>query len=91
MAVFRNDIAIQRYLGWANRITPSSDFETGGHFAAMETPDLLAGGILAFFRTVRQHADPEANAGADHSKQVAELKRYRWKDDSYQPADHGVR
>jgi pimeloyl-ACP methyl ester carboxylesterase len=30
-----------------------SDFETGGHFAALETPDLLTGDIRAFFRTLR--------------------------------------
>ena len=30
-----------------------SEFERGGHFAAMETPDLLVGDIRAFFRTLR--------------------------------------
>jgi epoxide hydrolase len=30
-----------------------SDFERGGHFAAMEAPDLLVGDIRAFFRALR--------------------------------------
>jgi len=27
-----------------------NDVETGGHFAAMETPELLVGDVVAFFR-----------------------------------------
>jgi pimeloyl-ACP methyl ester carboxylesterase len=30
-----------------------SEFERGGHFAAMETPDLLVGDLRKFFRTLR--------------------------------------
>jgi hypothetical protein len=30
-----------------------SEFERGGHFAAMEVPELLVGDIRAFFRSVR--------------------------------------
>ena len=30
-----------------------SEFERGGHFAAMETPDLLVGDVRAFFRALR--------------------------------------
>ncbi len=30
-----------------------SEFERGGHFAAMETPDLLVGDVRAFFRRLR--------------------------------------
>jgi epoxide hydrolase len=30
-----------------------TEFETGGHVAAMEAPALLTGDIRAFFRTVR--------------------------------------
>ena len=29
-----------------------TDFETGGHFAALETPDLLVQDIRAFFATM---------------------------------------
>ena len=37
----------------ANTITHWSDFDTGGHFAAMEAPDLFVGDVREFFRTVR--------------------------------------
>jgi pimeloyl-ACP methyl ester carboxylesterase len=30
-----------------------SEFDSGGHFAAMETPDLLVGDVCKFFRTLR--------------------------------------
>ena len=30
-----------------------SDFDTGGHFPAMEAPDLLVDDIRAFFRPLR--------------------------------------
>ena len=30
-----------------------SEFERGGHFPAMEVPDLLAGDLRAFFRAYR--------------------------------------
>ena len=53
VAVFRNEVAIRRYGEQSNAIAWWSDFDTGGHFAAMETPDLLVGDIRGFFRTVR--------------------------------------
>jgi epoxide hydrolase len=49
VAVFAEDIAIRRYAERANNIVHWSDFDTGGHFAAMETPDLLVQDIRAFF------------------------------------------
>jgi len=30
-----------------------SEFDRGGHFAAMEVPDLLVGDVRKFFRTLR--------------------------------------
>ena len=30
-----------------------SEFDRGGHFAAMEAPDLLVGDVRAFFRQLR--------------------------------------
>jgi pimeloyl-ACP methyl ester carboxylesterase len=53
VAVFAEDVAIRRYAEHANTIVHWSDFETGGHFAAMEVPDLLVGDIRDFFRTLR--------------------------------------
>ena len=49
VAVFAEDIAIRRYAERANNIVHWSDFGTGGHFAALETPDLLVQDIRAFF------------------------------------------
>ncbi|HEX6425724.1 MAG TPA: epoxide hydrolase [Acidimicrobiales bacterium] len=53
VAAFSTDVAIRRYAEAANTITHWSDFEAGGHFAAMEAPDLFVGDVRAFFRTVR--------------------------------------
>jgi pimeloyl-ACP methyl ester carboxylesterase len=52
VAVFAQDIAIRRYAERANNIVHWSDFDTGGHFAALETPDLLVGDIRAFFASL---------------------------------------
>ena len=53
VAAFGTDVAIRRYAETANTITHWSDFETGGHFAAMEAPTLFVGDLREFFRTVR--------------------------------------
>ena len=52
VAVFAEDIAIHRYAERANNIVHWSDFDTGGHFAALETPDLLVRDIRAFFASL---------------------------------------
>jgi len=49
VAVFAEDVAIRRYAEPVNNIVHWTDFETGGHFAALETPDLLVQDIRAFF------------------------------------------
>jgi pimeloyl-ACP methyl ester carboxylesterase len=53
VAAFAEDIAIRRYGEQANNIIHWSDFERGGHFAAMEAPDLLVDDVRAFFRKLR--------------------------------------
>ncbi|MGH8915775.1 MAG: epoxide hydrolase family protein [Acidimicrobiia bacterium] len=53
VAVFAEDFAIRRYGEMGNNIVHWSEFDEGGHFAAMETPDLLVADIRAFFRTLR--------------------------------------
>jgi pimeloyl-ACP methyl ester carboxylesterase len=53
VAVFAQDVAIRRYGEQGNNITYWSEFDRGGHFAAMEAPDLLVGDIRAFFRQLR--------------------------------------
>jgi pimeloyl-ACP methyl ester carboxylesterase len=52
VAVFAEDIAIRRYAEQANNIVHWSDFEAGGHFAALETPSLLVQDIRDFFASL---------------------------------------
>jgi epoxide hydrolase len=53
VAAFALDMAIRRYAEYGNNITHWSDFERGGHFAALEAPDLFVGDVREFFRTLR--------------------------------------
>jgi pimeloyl-ACP methyl ester carboxylesterase len=53
VAVFAEDVAIRRYGEQFTNIVHWSDFDTGGHFAAMEVPNLLVDDIRAFFRGLR--------------------------------------
>lgn len=53
VAVFARDIAIRRYAEQANAIVHWSDFDRGGHFAALEAPDLLVQDIRDFFGNLR--------------------------------------
>ena len=52
VAVFAQDIAIRRYAESANNIVHWTDYDTGGHFAAMETPELLVDDVRRFFATL---------------------------------------
>jgi pimeloyl-ACP methyl ester carboxylesterase len=53
VAVFAEDVAIRRYSELGHNIVHWSEFDRGGHFAAMEVPDLLVGDIRDFFRRLR--------------------------------------
>jgi epoxide hydrolase len=53
VAVFAEDYAIRRYGERGNNIVHWSEFDRGGHFAAMEAPDLLVGDVRSFFRGLR--------------------------------------
>jgi epoxide hydrolase len=53
VAAFAEDISIRRYAERGNNIVHWSDFDRGGHFAAMEAPDLLVGDVRKFFRRMR--------------------------------------
>jgi epoxide hydrolase len=53
VAVFAEDYAIRRYGERGNNIVHWSEFDRGGHFAAMEAPDLLVGDVREFFRPLR--------------------------------------
>jgi epoxide hydrolase len=53
VAVFAEDILIRRFAEEDNNIVHWSEFDRGGHFAAMEAPDLLVGDVRKFFRRLR--------------------------------------
>ncbi|MGK5682825.1 alpha/beta fold hydrolase [Actinoplanes sp. URMC 104] len=53
VANFAEDVAIRRYAEQNNRIVHWSEFDRGGHFAALEAPDLLVGDVRAFFGPLR--------------------------------------
>jgi pimeloyl-ACP methyl ester carboxylesterase len=51
--VFGEDAAIRRFGERSNTITHWRDVEGGGHFAAMETPQILVEDVRDFFRSLR--------------------------------------
>ena len=55
VAVFPYEIAppIRRFAELSNNIVHWSEFDRGGHFAAMEEPDLLVADVRQFFRPLR--------------------------------------
>ncbi|GGL18231.1 microsomal epoxide hydrolase [Sphaerisporangium melleum] len=53
VANFAEDIAIRRFAEPLNNITHWSEYDRGGHFAAMEVPDLFVDEVRTFFRTIR--------------------------------------
>lgn len=53
VAAFAEDVPIRRYAERGNNIVRWSDFERGGHFAALEAPDLLVDDIRTFFAGLR--------------------------------------
>ncbi|MFB9806874.1 hypothetical protein ACFFQF_17275 [Haladaptatus pallidirubidus] len=52
VAVFAEDVAIRRYAEQTNNIVHWSEFDRGGHFAAM-VPELLVNDLREFFRALR--------------------------------------
>ncbi len=53
VAVFAEDYAIRRYGERGHNIVHWSEFDSGGHFAAMEAPGLFTGDVRDFFRNLR--------------------------------------
>jgi epoxide hydrolase len=53
VANFAQDVAIRCFAEPAHAIARWTEFDRGGHFAAMEAPDLLVGDIREFFRGLR--------------------------------------
>jgi pimeloyl-ACP methyl ester carboxylesterase len=56
VAVFPHDIGppIRRLAERDSNIVHWTEFDRGGHFAAMEVPDLLVGDVRTFFRSLRK-------------------------------------
>jgi pimeloyl-ACP methyl ester carboxylesterase len=59
VAVFAEDISIRRYAEELNTIVHWSDFDHGGHFAALEAPATLTQDVREFFRGLRPVAGAE--------------------------------
>lgn len=53
MAVFAEDYAIRRYGERGHNITHWAEYDTGGHFAALEVPDLLTADVRDFYCALR--------------------------------------
>jgi epoxide hydrolase len=55
VAVFAHDItlSVRPFAEKAYTITHWSEFDRGGHFAALEVPDLFVGDVRAFFQDLR--------------------------------------
>lgn len=53
VAVFAADTGIRGLLDPGGQVSHWTEYERGGHFPAMEVPDLLAGDIRTFFRRYR--------------------------------------
>ena len=52
VALFPTDISIRRFADKVNNVVRWSEFDRGGHFAALEAPDLLTADVREFFRTL---------------------------------------
>ncbi|MFI5780514.1 epoxide hydrolase family protein [Nocardia sp. NPDC051570] len=50
---FAHDVCVRRYCETANTITRWVDVDRGGHFAALEEPELLVADMREFFRELR--------------------------------------
>jgi epoxide hydrolase len=53
VAVFPLDVSIRRTIELEHTVVHWSEFDRGGHFAAMEAPDLLVGDVREFFSKLR--------------------------------------
>ncbi|WP_454198959.1 epoxide hydrolase family protein [Nocardia sp. Marseille-Q1738] len=52
-ALFPGDMSIRKLAEDAHNIVRWTEFDRGGHFAAMEAPDLLTADVREFFRSLR--------------------------------------
>jgi epoxide hydrolase len=49
VAVFTTDVTVRRFAGQVHNLTHWSEFGRGGHFAALDAPDLLGADVRDFF------------------------------------------
>jgi epoxide hydrolase len=52
VAVFTTDLSIRPFADKASNVVRWSEFDRGGHFAALEAPDLLTADVREFFRSL---------------------------------------
>jgi pimeloyl-ACP methyl ester carboxylesterase len=52
VAVFTTDVTVRRFAGHIHNVVRWSEFDRGGHFAALEAPDLLVCDLRDFFRSL---------------------------------------
>jgi pimeloyl-ACP methyl ester carboxylesterase len=52
VAVFPTDVSVRRFADKVNNVVRWSEYDRGGHFAALEAPDLLTADIREFFRAL---------------------------------------
>ena len=53
VAVFTTDTSVRRFADKVHNIVHWSEFDRGGHFPALEQPELLAADVRTFFRSIR--------------------------------------
>jgi pimeloyl-ACP methyl ester carboxylesterase len=53
VAVFTTDVSVRPFADQANNVVRWTEFDRGGHFAALEAPDLLTADVREFFRSLR--------------------------------------
>jgi pimeloyl-ACP methyl ester carboxylesterase len=53
VAVFPHDVSIRRTVEIEHNVVHWTEFNRGGHFAAMEAPDLFVGDVREFFSELR--------------------------------------
>jgi len=50
VAVFTTDVTVRPFAARVSNVVRWSEFTRGGHFAALEAPDLLISDLQEFFR-----------------------------------------
>jgi pimeloyl-ACP methyl ester carboxylesterase len=53
VAVFTTDVSVRPFADKVNNVVRWTEFDRGGHFAALEAPDLLTADVREFFRSLR--------------------------------------